>query len=307
METVADIPELTALPDRLAPDAARASRLVDFYELTKPRMNFLVVVTTAVGYYMAVQDAAQWLRLLHAIFGTALTAAGASVLNQYVERGYDALMPRTANRPLPGGRIQPIEALFLGVMLGCSGVVYLSLFVNPLTAALGAITLASYVFLYTPLKRWTTLCTVVGAIPGAIPPVMGFTAVHGGLSPGAVALFAILFFWQTPHFLAIAILYRRDYALAGFKMLPVVDNDMDMTGRQIILYASALIPVSLTPVYAGVAGQLYFVIAVFLGLAFLTFGVSCAATKARTDARKLFFASIIYLPALLGVMMFDRI
>jgi protoheme IX farnesyltransferase len=235
-----------------------------------------------------------------------MTAAGASVLNQFVERDLDALMPRTRNRPLAARRIRAGDALAWGLALGVIGVATLALCVNLLTAALGAATLLLYVLVYTPLKRVTTLNTVIGAIPGAIPPVMGFTAIHGQLSPGALAVFAILFFWQMPHFLAIAILYRRDYAMAGFKMLPVVDEDMAVTGRQILLYSAALIPVSLTPVYAGIAGAVYFVAAVMLGLAFMSFGVSCATTKTRMDARKLFFASIIYLPALLGVMMFDR-
>src|SRR5215207_1337851 len=248
METVADLPELSALPDvGLAPArGARAetapSRLADFYELTKPRMNFLVVVTTMVGFYMAMgRHFADWALLAHTLVGTAMAAAGASVLNQYVERGYDALMHRTANRPLPAGRVSPLEALLLGVLLSCGGTLYLAALVNPLTAALGAFTIASYVFLYTPLKRWTTLCTVVGAVPGAIPPMMGWTAATDSLSPEAWALFGILFFWQMPHFLAIAILYRDDYARGGFKMLPVVDDDLFVTGRQTVLYAAALI------------------------------------------------------------------
>ena len=286
---------------------AEPSKWVDYYELTKPRMNFLVLITTLVGFYMASEGKLDWRLLLPTLIGTALTAAGASVLNQYIERDLDALMPRTRNRPLPARRVRAGQALAWGLALGVLGVLTLALCDNFLTAILGAATLLLYVLVYTPLKRVTTLNTVIGAVPGAIPPVMGFTAVHGGLSPGAVALFAILFFWQMPHFLAIAILYKRDYALAGFKMLPVVDEEMTVTGRQILLYSTALIPVSLMPVYAGVAGQLYFIAAVLFGLAFLSFGISCAATKTRMDARKLFFASIIYLPALLGVMMFDRI
>ena len=287
------------------------SRWVDFYELTKPRMNFLVLVTTLVGFYMASgrgggADGLNWLLMLPTLIGTALCAAGASVLNQFIERDLDRLMPRTRNRPNPAGRITPSEALTTGVVLGIAGVVTLVLTVNLLTAALGGLTLLLYVLLYTPLKRATTLNTVIGAIPGAIPPVMGFTAVDHALSPAALSLFAILFIWQMPHFLAIAILYRRDYALAGFKMLPVVDEDLSVTGRQILLYSVALVPVSLMPVMVGLAGQAYFAIAMMLGLAFLSFGVSCATSKTRDDARKLFFASIIYLPALLGVLMLDR-
>jgi protoheme IX farnesyltransferase len=288
--------------------ARAASRWADFYELTKPRMNFLVLVTTLVGFYMASghATAVNWLLLLPTLVGTALCAAGASVLNQYVERDLDKLMPRTRNRPVPAGRIEPREALLTGVVLGIAGALTLALCVNLLTALLGAVTLLLYVLVYTPLKRVTTLNTVVGAIPGAIPPLMGFTAADDAFSPGALAVFAILFFWQMPHFLAIAILYKRDYGLAGFRMLPVVDEGGSVTARQIVLYAVALVPVSLLPYSAAIAGPAYFAVALMLGLAFLSFGVSCAATRSRVDARKLFFASIIYLPALLGVMMLDR-
>ena len=307
METVADIPELTALPDRLAPDAARASRLVDFYELTKPRMNFLVVVTTMVGFYMALPAGfSDWALLLHTLLGTAMAAAGASVLNQYVERRYDALMHRTSNRPLPAGRVSPVEALALGVLLSTGGTLYLAAAVNGLTAALGVFTIASYVFLYTPMKRWTTLCTVVGAVPGAIPPLMGWSAAADALPAQAWALFGILFFWQMPHFLAIAILYRDDYAAGGFQMLPVVDEGLVATGRQMLLYGLALIPVSLMPVLLRMAGPLYFVAAVVLGVGFLGFGLACALRKTRTDARKMFFASIVYLPLLFAVLMLDK-
>jgi protoheme IX farnesyltransferase len=284
-----------------------ANRWTDFYELTKPRMNFLVLVTTLVGFYLAGGSKLNWVLLLPTLIGTALCAAGASVLNQFVERDLDKLMPRTRNRPIPAGRIEPREALITGITLGIAGFVTLALCVNGLTALLGGLTLLSYVLVYTPLKRVTTLNTIIGAVPGAIPPLMGFTAIDNAFSAPALSLFAILFFWQMPHFLAIAILYRRDYALAGFKMLPVVDEDLSATARQIVLWAVALVPVSLMPVYVGIAGQAYFAVALMLGLAFLSFGVSCAATRERLDARKLFFASIIYLPALLGVMMLDRV
>ncbi|MEO6436032.1 MAG: heme o synthase [Tepidisphaeraceae bacterium] len=308
MDSVSDITDFT--PAEVSAASAPASRWVDFYELTKPRMNFLVLITTLVGFYMAsggeVGSSIHWLLLLPTLIGTALCAAGASVLNQYVERDLDKLMPRTRNRPVPAGRIEPREALLTGIVLGVAGALTLALCVNMLTALLGAVTLLLYVLVYTPLKRHTTLNTVIGAIPGAIPPLMGFTAVHNAFSPGALAVFAILFFWQMPHFLAIAILYKRDYALGGFKMLPVVDEQGSITARQIVLYAVALIPVSLMPVSAGIAGYAYFAVALMLGLAFLSFSVSCAASRSRPDARKLFFASIIYLPALLGVMMLDR-
>lgn len=289
------------------PISISRSRLVDFYELTKPRMNFLVVITTAVGYYMAAHHPMEWGRLIHTLLGTLLTAASASVFNQYLEREYDALMPRTADRPLPAGRITPSEALLFGFPMGIVGVAYLALAVNFLTAGLGAITLLSYVLLYTPLKRHSSLNTVVGAIPGAIPPVMGFTAVQNALSPQALALFGILFLWQMPHFLAIAILYRDDYARGGFKMLPVIDRDLTLTSSQIILYSIALIPATLLPAGLGMAGAAYFCLATLLGLAFLTFGISAAASKTRADARKLFLASILYLPLLLGAMMIDKL
>jgi protoheme IX farnesyltransferase len=282
------------------------SRANDFYELTKPRLNFLVLVTTLVGYYMAVRTREDWRFLIHTLLATALTAAGASVLNQVIERDYDKLMPRTRLRPLPDGRISPGEAILYGCVLGLGGVVYLALAVNYLTAILGTFTFLSYLFVYTPMKRWTTLNTVIGAIPGAIPPVMGWTAVHGTFGPQAAVLFCILFFWQMPHFLAIAILYRNDYAAGGFKMLPVVDEGLHVTGRQIVLYNACLIPITLMPTLLHMTGVVYFVLAMLLGIGYLSFGLICASTRERGDARKLFFASIIYLPVLLGVMMLDK-
>ena len=311
METIADIQEIgdsASLALEAAPLRASApSRLTDLYELTKPRMNFLVVVTTMVGYYMAARGWSDWTRVLYTLVGTALTAAGSSVFNQYVERSYDMLMHRTASRPLPAGRIRPGEALLFGSLLSAIGVGVLWLFVNPLTALLGALTLALYVFVYTPAKRRTSLCTIIGAIPGAIPPLMGFTAVQNAITPQALSLFAILFFWQMPHFLAIAILYRDDYARGGFLMLPVIDKRLEMTGRQIILYSLSLVTVSLMPALFGMSGVIYFLAALLLGIAFTGFGFVCARSKRREDARQLFLASIIYLPALLAAMMVDKL
>jgi protoheme IX farnesyltransferase len=229
------------------------------------------------------------------------------VLNQLIERDADARMPRTRNRPIPVGRISTIEAAACGLALGILGIIYLAVAVNALTALLGAATLLLYILVYTPLKRITSLNTVVGAIPGAIPPVMGFTAVHNAISLDALAVFAILFFWQMPHFLAIAILYKRDYEAGGFRMLPCVDPGLRMTSRMILLYAAALLPVSLLPAILGMSGAVYFTAAMLLGLAFLSCAVSCATTRSRSDARQLFFASIIYLPLLLGAMMFDNV
>ncbi|MGH7215291.1 MAG: heme o synthase [Tepidisphaeraceae bacterium] len=307
MENVSDITEIEAgAPETGAAIAVSRSRFADFVELAKPRLNFLVLITTAVGFYMAARSGTHWVVLVHALIGTALTAGGASALNQLIERDHDARMPRTRKRPLPAGRVMALEALAFGSILGIVGVAYLLVMVNALTAALGAFTLLSYIFVYTPLKRLTTLNTIVGAVPGAIPPVMGCTAAGGVLTPEAVALFGILFFWQMPHFLAIAILYRDDYARGGFKMLPVVDPTLETTGRQILVYGMALIPVSLLPSVLHATGAIYFTAAMLLGLAFLSFGVSCAATRSRTDARKLFFASIIYLPLLLAFMMIDK-
>src|SRR5437868_9420677 len=282
------------------------SRFADLLSLTKPRMNLLVLATTAVGYYMAIPRLTSWLPLIHLLLGTGMTAAAASVLNQYIEREHDRLMPRTRTRPLPACRIAAIEALSLGVVLAITGTLYLAFAVNILTAALGLFTLLSYILLYTPLKRITSLNTVIGAIPGAIPPVMGFTAVDGALSPMAISLFGILFLWQMPHFLAIAILYRNDYAAGGFKMLPVLDKDLSVTSRQILLYSLALVPVTLLPVALNMAGAAYFCTATLLGMAFFTFGINIAATKSRQDAKRLFVASIIYLPILLATLMLNK-
>jgi heme o synthase len=294
-----------AIPNSTSSSSQR-SRVVDFYELTKPRMNFLVVTTTAVGFFMVAKPGIDWMLLVHTILGTVLTASSAAVLNQLIERQYDALMPRTRNRPIPAGRISLLEASAFGIVLGLVGIGYLATFVNTLTAMLGAFTLLSYIFVYTPAKRITTLNTVIGAIPGAVPAMMGATAIEGQVSMMGIAMFAILFFWQMPHFLAIAILYRNDYALGGFKMLPVVDESLTITSRQILLYGMALIPVSLMPYMLGATGVIYFTFAVLMGLAFLSFGISCATTRTRRDARGLFFASIIYLPLLMGVMMIDK-
>lgn len=293
----------------LASAAPRAPSLRhDLFELTKPRMNLLVLLTTLVGYYLVVPawSGSVWLKLAHTLFGTALTAAGASILNQYLEREHDRHMPRTADRPLPAGRIAPLNALLLGVMAASVGVLYLAVMVNTLAATLGAITFGSYVFVYTPLKRRTTACTIVGAIPGAIPPLMGWAAAAGELPLQAWTLFGILFMWQLPHFLAIAILYRDDYAAGGFKMLPVVDPNLHATGRQIVIWSLALIPVSMLPTLVGVTGPIYFAAAVVLGLGYAGAGLRCAMTRHRIDARRLFFASIFYLPALVAVMVMDK-
>ncbi len=301
--------DICTLPAELhaAARLGRRTRWGDFFELMKPRMNLLVLGTTMVGYCTAMQLRSQWLGIPNVLIGTALCAAAAAILNQLVERRYDALMARTANRPLPTGRISPGEALTLGIGCGIAGTLYLLFFVNGLTALLGVLTLASYVVIYTPLKRLTTLNTIAGAIPGAIPPVMGWTAVTGSLAPAALAMFGILFVWQIPHFLAIATLYRDDYRRGGFKMLPVNDPSLAATGRQIMLYSVALFPMSLAPAMIHLSGSIYVAAALLLDTVFLIFAINCAFRRTRLDARKLFFASIIYLPVLLTVMMLDRI
>ncbi|HWE01750.1 MAG TPA: heme o synthase [Tepidisphaeraceae bacterium] len=316
MRTITDISDLHGADSPAIP--ARVHRLVDYFELIKPRMNLLVLSTTAVGFYMASHGRFDWLRLFHTLIGSALLAGGAAVWNQQVERRHDANMRRTARRPIACGRIGPAEALILGSGLAIAGFFQLEHFVNPLTALLGAATFVIYVFVYTPLKRITTLCTIVGAIPGALPTVMGWTAVNGDsavltslLLPQAVVLFGILFFWQLPHFLAIAILYRDDYANAGFKMLPVVDRDLRATGLQIVVWSLALIPVTLLPsVLPGplrMTGMLYLLAALAMGLAYTAFGVICAIKRGRAEARQLFFFSIAYLPLLTLCMVMDKI
>jgi heme o synthase len=284
-----------------------AGTAADLLELVKPRMNLLVVATTMVGFYMAARHHTDWLRLPATLMGTAFCAAGASALNQVMERRRDGMMPRTRNRPLPMRRLRPAEALGFGIGLALGGTAMLAILVNPLTAILAAITLFSYVAIYTPLKPLTPWNTIVGAVPGAIPPVMGWTAVRGEVGPEALCLLAILFVWQIPHFLAIAILYKQDYAAAGFKMLPVVDSTLAETGRQIVLFSVALVPVSMLPSFLGMTSISFLTPAVLMGLAFLAFGMECAASGSRAEARKLFLASIIYLPLLLGFMMFNRI
>ena len=285
--------------------ASAPSRAADFLELSKPRITSLVVVTAAVGYALgaAVFQTGVFLAVLA---GTALVAGGASVLNQYAERDFDARMLRTRHRPLPAGRLQPAEALAFGLALSAAGLTLLGAGTNALTAALGLAASASYVLLYTPLKRVTSLCTVVGAIPGAIPPIMGWAAARGGLDRTAWALFSILFLWQLPHFLALAWMYREDYARGGFPMLAVSDADGSSTGRQALLYSAALLPVTLAAgLFAG-AGPVFLWGGLAAGLAFLAGAALFARRRELAWARRLFLASVLYLPAVLGLMVFDR-
>ncbi len=286
--------------------AAESSRGSLLAELFKARLTSLVLLTTLVGFYLGQRGGMNWVLLLNTLAGTGLLACGAAALNQYLERDFDALMARTADRPLPAGRIQPQMVVVLGGVISVAGLLWLAFGANLLTAVLGAVTLISYLFIYTPLKRKTTLNTAIGAVPGALPPLMGWTAVRGDLSIEGWALFAILFFWQLPHFLAIAWMYREDYAKGGFVMLPLVDRDGSRTGRSAVSHTLGLLPVSLSPFIFHVSGTLYFFGALVLGLVFLWCAMRFARQMDRLSARRLFFASILYLPLLLGLMVFDK-
>ena len=279
------------------------TRVADLMELTKPRITLLVLVTTLVGFYMASRDGIDLLLLFHTILGTALVASGASALNEYLERDLDARMARTRNRPLPDGRLLPAEALIFSAAISAAGVAYLIYFVNALTAALGALTLAGYILVYTPLKTRTALCTLIGAFPGAAPPVMGWTAASGRIDVVALSLFAILFLWQMPHFFAIAWIFTEDYTRAGFS----IHVSGEKTGRQIIFFCSALIPVSILPTFFGLTGMTYFVGAVLLGFIYLGYGFAVALFRSNTHAHRLLRISVLYLPALLVLMMVDKV
>jgi protoheme IX farnesyltransferase len=277
-------------------------RVADFLELTKPRITFLVLITTLVGFYMGSQDGLNFLLLFHAIVGTGLVASGASALNQYFERELDARMVRTRNRPLPDGRIVPHEALAFSAAIAGAGVLYLIFFVNLLTGVIGAATLVGYILVYTPLKTRTTLCTLIGAFPGAAPPVMGWTAARGEVDAVALSLFAILFLWQMPHFFAIAWIFTEDYVRAGFSM----HGSGERTGRQIILYCCALIPISVLPTFFGLTGMIYLLGAILFGFIYLGYGFAVALFRSNTHAHRLLRVSVLYLPALLLLMMLDK-
>ena len=282
-------------------------RALDFLELTKPRVSLMVLVTMFVGFYLGSEHGAGYLRLIETLIGTALAAGGTLALNQFLERRADALMARTRHRPLPDGRMQPTEALLFGVGLTAAGLLILALTVNALSALVTASIVGSYLFIYTPLKQRSSLCGIVGAVPGALPPVIGWTAATGGLSIEAWVLFAIMFLWQIPHTLAIARLYRDDFAKAGIRFLPVVESDGWTTGRQVITHSLALLVVSLLPTLLGLAGTVYFLAALLLGSGFLWYGIGLAISQSLAAARRLLLASLIYLPLLLVVMALDRI
>ena len=286
--------------------ATRRRRLADFLILTKPRVVLMVVATAFVGYYVGAPADGDALRLVHTLVGTALAAAGTLALNQFLERDVDARMHRTRHRPLPDGRLQPAEALVFGALTTVSGILYLALAVGWAAALVTAVTSVLYLFAYTPLKRVTPLCMVLGAIPGALPPVTGWVAARGELGVGAGVLFAILFLWQLPHTLAIARLYRDDYARAGIRVLPVVDPHGASTERQIVLGCLALQAVGLLPTLVGLAGPVYFFGAMTLGAAFVACGMAQAVAPSTVAARRLVLASVVYLPVLFALMALDK-
>lgn len=287
-----------------AAEKSWASVLAD---LVKARLTTLVLLTTLVGFYLGWRGALNFALLFNTLTATALVAAGASALNQWLEREYDAKMLRTQSRPLPSGRMQPATVAIFGGVCSVAGLIYLALAVNPLTSIIGAVTLVSYLFIYTPLKRVTWLNTAIGAVPGALPPLMGWTAARGELSSEGWALFAILFFWQLPHFFAIAWIYKDEYAKAGFKMLPGIDPDGRRTAQQAVSNTLALLAVSLFPFVFKMAGTLYLAGALVLGAGFLWGAIQFSRQLTLARARQLFFASIIYLPLLLALLVWDKL
>jgi protoheme IX farnesyltransferase len=287
--------------------AGTRRRLGDFLSLAKPRVVLMVVLTTLVGYYLGASSDIDLLRLVHVLVGTALAAGGTLALNQFLERDVDAQMLRTRARPLPDGRLQPGEAAAFGTLVTVGGLAYLVVAAGPAAAAITAATSVLYLGVYTPLKQVSPLCTVLGAIPGALPPVAGWVAARGELGLGAWVLFAILFLWQIPHTLAIARLYRDDYARAGIRVLPVVDPDGGSTERQIVTGCLALHAAGLLPTLVGLSGGVYFFGALLLGAVFLVFGAAQALRPSAPAARRVVIASVVYLPLLLVLMALDKV
>jgi len=283
------------------------AQLNDYYQLLKPSITALVQITMLAGSILAADGPLPWLVIIHALIGTGLASGGTAALNEYMERNLDRVMRRTQSRPLPQGRIAPRHALIYGIAVSVLGVGYLALTVNLIAAAVAAFTVLSYLLIYTPSKRVTWLSTIIGAVPGAMPPVIGWAAVRNSVGPDAWILFAIVFLWQIPHFLAIAWMYRADYARAGFPMLPVLDPEGTRTARHILYTCLLLLPVSLIPTWAGLTGRLYLYGALAIGLAFIAFGVVTAVRKTNLSAKRLLLASIIYHPILLALIMFDTV
>jgi protoheme IX farnesyltransferase len=288
-------------------DLTLASRANAYVALTKPDVSFLVLMTTAAGYYMGTRGPVNWLHMSHVIFGTLLIAGGTAALNHYAERESDRYMRRTASRPLPSGVLQPGRALAFGVLLATAGAVDLYFVAGALASGLGVLTCLSYLLAYTPLKKRTVWATFVGAFPGAIPPMIGWVAATGSLDRGAWLLFGILFLWQFPHFYAISWMYREDYARAGIMMLPVVDREGKRTFRQIILYAAALVGVSLLPAVLGLAGVVYFFGALVVCTGLVQVCLWAASNKTNARAKWLMHATVVHIPLLLGLMAYDKL
>ncbi len=276
-----------------------------YLELTKPRITFMVVLSALAGFCMASKGSINWIQFLHFALGVSLLSSGTSTLNQFIERESDKLMRRTMSRPLPAGKLSATAALMFGLLTALLGEAYLALVVNPLTAWLGLAALVSYVLMYTPLKQRTTLCTAIGAFPGALPPLLGWAAASNELALGGAIMFAILFLWQFPHFHAIAMMYAEDYARANIKMLPVVEPDLKSTSLQIVGYAALLMPISFLPFFLGMSGWVYLIAAILLGTWFLYISINTAYTKTKVDARTLLKTSVIYLPILYIVMVLN--
>jgi len=285
---------------------SRSGLIRDLVELVKARLTLLVLVTTAVGFYLGAEGPVNFAALLHTVFGTAAAAAGAAALNQWWEYNLDAVMQRTRSRPLPSGRMRPRDAVIVGSALSIFGVAYLAFVSNALSAALAAITIIIYIFAYTPLKRVSTFNTALGAVPGALPPMIGWAAARGTLNAGAWMLFAILFFWQLPHFFAIAWMYRDDYTRAGFQMISSDDRTGERSASQSVFFCMLLFIVAGLPAFLGIATVFYLLAELILGAVFVAVAMRFLKTRARADARRLFITSIIYLPLLLGALVLSK-
>lgn len=301
------ISPLPVCPEISKPSDAASSRISDYIEIAKPRISLMVLLTVSCGYLLGMETTSVSITLFHACLGIAVVAIGSSAVNQWIERDTDGRMRRTMNRPLPAGRLAPSEVLLFGLTTAAIGCIYLTLLVNVETAVLTGITFVMYAAVYTPLKRVTSLCTAVGAVPGALPPVLGWLAAGGRWDFGAFSLFAILFLWQFPHFFAIAWLHREDYCRAGLRMLPAGQSLPHITGLLAVAYALCLIPVSLLPYEHGLAGTTYAVAAVMLGTIYLITSIGFAWEETRTSARRVLWTSLLYLPVLLIILIWDHL
>ena len=305
--TTAALPENREVANPPSRTTVFVRRVEDYIELTKPRLVVMILVTTAAGFYLGTRGAVNWLLFLHTLIGAGLTAAGVLGLNQYLERDIDSQMTRTQQRPLPASRMRPMEALLFCAFLTGSGMLYLTFLVNPLSGFVISLIVVSYLFVYTPLKQKTSLCTLIGAVPGALPPVVGWVAAQGTISGSAWVLFAILFLWQLPHSLAIAYIYREDYENAGLKLLPVIHPDGASTRRQIVINCVALFGIGLLPTLFNIAGGIYFFAALLIGGMFLASGIYLSKTHSVKAARYVLYASLLYLPLIFITMAIDKI